>query len=164
MLVYIVGISGVGKSSFGAMLADYIDYQFCDLDDFIVAREAKTITALFEQGEATFRAAEKSALRAISRLDNVVVATGGGIIEDAENIELMRQTGKVIFVERPLAQIMTTLEVANRPLLEGDAERLIALYDKRLPLYQAAADRRFDITQRRPALREIASYLNQVAS
>ncbi len=146
MILYIIGITGVGKTTFGKALAKQLKYNFIDLDDHIVASQKKSIAALFEIGEQHFRSAESVALRSIDDSLNAVVATGGGVVTSDANIDYMRNSGFVIYVKRPIETIIATLDVTTRPLLGGDAERLYQLYEARQTRYQNAAHFTVDIT------------------
>ena len=112
-----------------------------------IARAAgKTIPEIFAQeGEAGFRARETAALeRALAREDGVI-ATGGGIVTRAENIRMMREKGFVVWLCRPLEDMIADVRQDTRPNLAGDkAERMRTLYGRRERLYAAAAHLSFD--------------------
>ena len=90
-------------------------------------------------------------IAALTALDGVVVATGGGAVLDAKNRERLTATGTVVYLEATIdAQLKRTKPSRNRPLLmDGDPratlERLMSI---RRPLYEAIADLRFDTTGR----------------
>ncbi len=146
MIVYLIGITGVGKTTFGKALATRLNYRFIDLDEFIIARQKKSIAALFEIGEQYFRGVESFALRSVGDSLSTVVATGGGVVTSDANIDYMRNSGFVIYVKRPIETIVATLDVTSRPLLAGDAEQLYHLYEARQVRYQSAAHFTVDIT------------------
>src|SRR5271165_7576188 len=78
--IYLTGLLGSGKSTVAPLIAARLGWSWVDLDGEIERRENATIAALFERGEASFRAAETSALAAVSQSEPMVVATGGGVV------------------------------------------------------------------------------------
>ncbi len=152
MIVYIIGITGVGKTTFGKALAERLKYHFIDLDEAITTCQKQSISSLFAADEQLFRAAETEALQSIDVADNSVVATGGGIITRAVNSDYMRDNGFVIYVKRSIEAIVATIDTTSRPLLEGDANKLYQLFDVRQSLYQDAAHFTVDITNLELAL------------
>lgn len=137
--IYLVGFMGTGKSAVGRELAKIKKWQFVDLDDLIEFRERRRITDIFAQeGEPYFRRAETSALREVAKQKNFVVACGGGIVLDQQNIRLMQESGKVICLAASPDAIFKRISTeTHRPLLNvADPEKQIELLLKlRLPFY-----------------------------
>jgi len=95
--VVLIGFMGTGKTSVGRLLAARLGCAFHDLDKKIEAQCGMTIPAMFEQhGEPYFRAREKEAVRDAAGRTNLVIATGGGTVKDAENVALLRQNGILV--------------------------------------------------------------------
>lgn len=144
--VLLIGMMGCGKSTVGRLLAERMRLPLIDLDEEIARAAGKTIPEIFAQeGEAGFRARETAALeRALAREDGVI-ATGGGIVTRAENIRMMREKGVVVWLCRPLEDMIADVRQDTRPNLAGDkAERMRTLYGQRERLYAAAAHLSFD--------------------
>ena len=142
----LIGMMGCGKSTVGRLLAERMRLPLIDLDEEIARAAGKTIPEIFAQeGEAGFRARETAGLeRALARGDGVI-ATGGGIVTRAENIRMMREKGVVVWLCRPLEDMIADVRQDTRPNLAGDkAERMRTLYGQRERLYAAAAHLSFD--------------------
>ncbi len=152
MIIYIIGITGVGKTTFGKALAERLSLKFIDLDGYIVKCQKKSISGLFKIGESHFRRVETEALKSIDTLENCVIATGGGIVTSDANINAMRDNGFVVYVIRPIQTIVAAVDTTSRPLLGGDASKLYQLYETRQTLYQKAAHYTVDITNLELAL------------
>ena len=117
-IIYLVGMPGCGKSTIGAICAKNAGLDFLDLDNYIVECENRTIEEMFEIGEDEFRTAETRALKSLSEKDNLIVATGGGIVTRDKNIEIMKSTGKVIFIDASVSFILDKSSLDGRPLLK----------------------------------------------
>ena len=92
-----MGFMGTGKSVVGKELANKNKRQFIDLDELIELKEKRRICDIFaKDGEPYFRRIEKKILKEVSREKKFIVACGGGIVIDKENIQLMKKTGLII--------------------------------------------------------------------
>lgn len=146
MNLLLIGMPGCGKTAVGKLLAQAMHKPFCDLDTKIEAEQGRSITEIFAAvGEAGFRKLETQALASAADMD-AVIATGGGIVVRDENLPLLRRTGLVVFLDRPLADIMADIRTADRPLLVDGKERLQLLQKQRYDRYLAAADLRIENT------------------
>ncbi|MBQ2985313.1 MAG: shikimate kinase [Clostridia bacterium] len=138
-MIYLIGMMGSGKSELGAAAARILALPFYSTDDMVEQEAGMTITEIFERhGEEYFRDMESEILRKVSRLPFGVVATGGGIVLRQQNRELMRSTGKVLWLHRDIAETAATLDPSGRPLLKGGTDALFSIYEQRLPLYRTA--------------------------
>ena len=135
--IVLIGMPGAGKTTLGRILAQKTGKGFVDTDEEIVKRAGIPIPAIFEKaGEAGFRGLEAAVVRAFSGRNGLVIATGGGTVLREENIRLLKHYGRLVFLDRPLDQLLPS---PDRPL--GDtAEKLARLYAERRPIYRAAAD------------------------
>jgi shikimate kinase len=133
MRIYLIGMPGSGKSSVGKKLANKINYQYIDMDEYIENKLNKKIPLIFsEDGEAYFRLKEKEVLNDFLLLDNVIISTGGGVIKDRSNKDLMN--GKIIFIDVDLSILENRLKNDNtRPLLK--VKTVKELYDERIDNY-----------------------------
>jgi shikimate kinase len=137
--IYLIGMPGCGKSTIGAIVSKNTGFDFVDADEFIVNSEGRTIEQMFEIGEEEFRIAETKALKELSKKNNLMVATGGGIVTREENIDIMKSTGKVIFIDASVSFILENCALDGRPLLK-DKNKIHDLYNKRISIYRKAAD------------------------
>ncbi|MDO4741413.1 MAG: shikimate kinase, partial [Eubacteriales bacterium] len=133
---------------------------FLDLDEAIVRREGRDIPAIFaDVGDAGFRLCETQALISVCGKAPMLIATGGGIVTREENIDIMRRYGLVIFINRPLEEMIANVRQDTRPNLAGDKEeRMRTLFARREALYQKAAHVEFDNScSAEEAVRRLAS-------
>ena len=147
--VILIGFSYTGKSAVARAMAHRLGWKALDTDASIVRKTGRHIPDIFStEGEAEFRKLERAALREACSRSNVVIATGGGIVTDPDNVRLMAQSGVLICLEARPATIYERLKEAQRrnpskkvrPLLAGkdpldNIERLKA---GRQPYYAAA--------------------------
>ena len=142
--VFLVGPMGSGKSAVGRQLARALHLPFHDSDSEIERRTGVDIPFIFDkEGEAGFRQREREAIEALTALEAIVLATGGGAVLLAENRNLLSQRGCVVYLQTSVAQQAERVRHGrNRPLLaDGDpATRLGHLMDARAPLYSEIAD------------------------
>ena len=143
---------GCGKSTLGRRFAEHLNVQFVDMDHYIEERNHKTIPQIFEEeGEAEFRNKERKALEELSEFTNIIIATGGGAPCFFDNINLMNQTGKTIYLNIDPAILADRLlkSKTERPLIKGKSrEELVAFIGetlkKRNEFYKQA---KFQITE-----------------
>ena len=144
--LFLIGMMGCGKSTMAAQLSRLTGAPRLDLDEEIERREGRTIPSIFAaDGDAGFRLCETAALRAVCAGVPHIVATGGGIVTRAENIALMRETGLVVWLNRPLEDMIRDVRQDTRPNLAGDKEeRMRTLFAAREALYRQVAHIEFD--------------------
>ncbi len=144
--IYLIGFSYTGKSTVARQVSVNLHIDFADTDELIESRAGKTIPEIFAtEGESVFRELESEVLREVSRWPNMVVATGGGIVLDPENREVMQRTGAVISLEAQPSTILARMQAddddaTERPLLaSGDPlGRIAALKSSRQAVYAIA--------------------------
>jgi shikimate kinase len=103
-LIFLMGMPGSGKSTFGKKLAAKLDYLFLDLDEYIENKTQKTVSELFsEKGEPFFRELETLYLtEIIGQKNKLVLSLGGGTPCYNNNIELIKQSGTSIYLDAPV--------------------------------------------------------------
>jgi len=148
--IYLVGFMGTGKTAVGQALAKKKKLQFVDLDDLIELREKRTISDIFAQdSEPYFRKVEKRVLKEVSREKKFVVACGGGIVLDKDNIKTMKKTGIIIcLAASPQIILRRTSAYRHRPLLNvSNPRKQIELLLKLRSPYYAQADKTIDTSK-----------------
>lgn len=144
---------GAGKSAVGRYLAKTMHLNFVDSDDEIEARTGVDIPFIFEkEGEAGFRQREAVVIDDLSKMDAIVLATGGGAILDEANRSNLGGRGYVVYLLTSVdQQAARTKKGRERPLLDNDDPRsaLEALLKIRDPLYREIADLIVDTDGRR---------------
>lgn len=138
--IILVGMPGCGKTSFGRDIAKELDVKLYDTDEYLEERQEKSIPDIFQsEGEDAFRKYETESLKEILHKRPAVISTGGGIVKLQENREIMKKSGTVIFVDRPIEHIFSDVDTESRPLLAQNKERLYSLYEERYDLYRDCA-------------------------
>lgn len=148
--IVLIGFMGCGKTSVGRKLSIVLKREFIDTDDFIEKKEGMTINQIFAlKGESYFRDLEKELCRRYSRPGSKIIATGGGIIKNQNNIDNLKKGGKIFYLKSTPAQIAVNLKYDNsRPLLRGGnkEEKIAQLLEERRPLYESCADFTIDVS------------------
>jgi 3-dehydroquinate synthase len=121
MKIVLTGFMGTGKTSVGEELGRSLGYPFIDTDVLIEEQQGKPISIIFkEKGEEYFRKIERAVVEDVSRMSNVVIATGGGVIKDKRNVENLGRRGIIIWLKADPEIILkrVMLEGGKRPLLD----------------------------------------------
>lgn len=135
---------GSGKTFIGRQLAERLGLRFVDLDGHVEQLAGKSISQIFAvDGETAFRELEQSALRQISTLEKIIIATGGGTPCFFENMDLINQNGFSIYLETPVSILAERLKkgIEKRPLLhqaENLEKEIESLLSKRKAVYERA--------------------------
>lgn len=135
--IVLIGMPSAGKTTIGKMLEEKLGKEFFDLDDMIIAKAGKSIPEIFqESGEAGFRAIETEVAIEASKMNNKIIATGGGVVKHKVNMDFLRLNGITIFIDRDIDKLMSS--DPNRPL-SSSKQALQQMYKERYPLYQKYA-------------------------
>ncbi len=142
MNIILVGFMGTGKTAVAQALARKLKMKYVDLDDVIETDAGRSINKIFaESGEDHFRYLEKEAARKVSSLDQQVVATGGGVVLDKQNMKNLSKHGIVVCLTATPAVIYSRVKgQRHRPLLKVDKPReaIKRLLESRHPYYAKA--------------------------
>jgi shikimate kinase len=142
--IFLIGPMGSGKTAVGRHLARLFRFTFYDSDADIEAKTGVDISFIFEkEGEAGFRVREKESIERLTRLDSIVLATGGGAVIEGDNRRVLAERGVVVYLETSIdQQLERTRHARHRPLLNGTdpEQKLEELMRHRAILYAEIAD------------------------
>jgi shikimate kinase len=142
--IFLIGPMGSGKTAVGRHLARLFHFTFHDSDADIEAKTGVDISYIFEkEGEAGFRLRERESIERLTRLESIVLATGGGAVIDAENRRVLTERGVVVYLQTSIdQQIERTRHARHRPLLNDTdpEEKLKELMLRRAALYAEIAN------------------------
>ena len=131
---------GSGKTAVGRLVSKKLNVKFIDMDEFIAQKENKTITDMFAISEEYFRNVETECARELSKENFAVIAAGGGIVKRKKNINYLKQSSIMIFLNRPLKNIISDIDIKRRPLLKNNINAVYKLYNERIHLYKEYCD------------------------
>jgi len=148
MKIVLIGYRCTGKTTAGKRIAERLGLPFYDTDELIQGQSGKSVRGIVEEeGWAAFRAVEKKIVKQLPTLGDGVIAAGGGAIMDAENREVLHDTGFCVWLtadERTVVERMQNDQVsaAQRPPLSDDGleRETAAILEVRRPIYQEVAD------------------------
>lgn len=140
--IFLIGMQGCGKSSLGKRVARETGIPFADTDTLVAQSAGGTVNDFFERyGEATFRLAETNALALLTRAKPMIISTGGGTVMNPVNRHIMRSWGRIVWINRPLEEILTDIKLDRRPTLrDGGLAEVERIYHERMPVYRDLAD------------------------
>ncbi len=141
--IVLCGFMGCGKTTIGKLLAKNTGWPFIDMDHYIEQNAHMSISEIFAKyGEAYFRDLEHAAVKQLAKKNGCIISAGGGTLVYERNVQLLRQTCRIVLLDVPLPVIRYRLRNdTKRPLLQRpDKDRAMQkLYCQRMPLYRAAA-------------------------
>ena len=142
--IVLCGFMGCGKSTVGKNVARKSGKKYVDMDHYIEEKAGMRVSEIFEKyGEQGFRDMEHEACIELSKEKNLIIASGGGALTFERNVEVFKKSETVVLLDVDLETIKyRLLNDKKRPLLQrpDKDEAMKELYEKRLPLYRAAAD------------------------
>lgn len=159
MNLILIGYRGTGKSTVARRLALRLGWDWVDSDVEIELQAGKSIAAIFaEDGEAAFRDLETAVIGELGRRNRHVLGTGGGAVLREENREILRESGKIVWLQATAETIAARIETdtttsARRPNLtnQGGLPEIRELLAARAPIYRGCADLAVDTEEKEPA-------------
>ncbi len=134
--IVLIGMPGCGKTTIGRKAAKALGKSFIDTDEEIVRETGMKIPEIFEKcGEKGFREIEADIVKKVSARQSAVIATGGGAVLNQRNVQLLKENGFIIFIDRPVDELVTT---DDRPL-SSNRDMLYRRYRERYGLYNTSA-------------------------
>ncbi len=155
MNIVLIGYRGTGKSAVGKLVAESLRMKCISMDARIVERAGMSIPEIVEKhGWTTFRDMESEVARELAKVDNIVIDSGGGVIERPENIDILRANSRMIWLKASVATIVSRIQGdTERPSLTGGksfTEEVTEVLERRLPKYRDAAQYDIDTDQLTP--------------
>jgi shikimate kinase len=165
MNIVLIGYRGTGKSVIGKIVAEALHMKCIAMDARIVEKAGMSIPEIVEkQGWTAFRDMESEVARELAQLDNIIIDSGGGVIEREENIDALRANARIIWLRASVATIVSRIKGdTGRPSLTGGksfTEEVTEVLERRTPKYQAAAHRVIDTDQLSP--KQVASRIIEI--
>ncbi len=158
MKIFLIGYRCTGKTTAGQILANTVGFDFIDLDQAIERQSKLNITQIIAKyGWDRFRGLENQALFNLKKNTNLVVATGGGIITNPDNLKLIKNSGFSIWLDADIKTILHRLKndintLSSRPSLTGKDffKETQELVTQRKPLYEKCAHMKIDTKDKTP--------------
>ena len=154
MNIVLIGMRGSGKTVVGKLLAERLGKQFIEMDELIVQRAGLSIPEIVERyGWGKFRDVEEEITCEVAKLDNVVNATGGGVVTREKNIQELKKKGKLVWLKVSLDTLLKRIGGdPSRPSLTGRSQRedMEVVLAERSPIYEGAADVIIDTEDKTP--------------
>jgi shikimate kinase len=157
MLIFLIGPRGAGKTTVASLLAGKLGWQWVDADEALERRFGQSISDIFTaEGEAGFRHKEALVLEDLCRLDEHVIAAGGGVVLRPENRACLKSAGRVVGLTAGAQCLWNRLQAdpasaTQRPaLMSGGIQEVIDVLQAREPLYAACAEFSLDTTHQSP--------------
>ena len=152
--IFLIGPMGVGKTTIGRVLAKMMNLRFFDSDQEIELSSGANIPWIFDvEGESGFRERESRMISQLCQRRDIVLATGGGVILEKRNREVLCSNGTVVYLTAPIEKLVDrTKQDKNRPLLQTNnpKQKLIELFEARNPLYEDVSDVVIDTQGKKP--------------
>jgi len=156
--IILTGFRATGKTTVGLLLARELDLPFLDMDRELTERYGPIAELVARHGWPYFRLKEEELLQELVPRTGLVIATGGGAITHTEVWRRLRDTGLVVWLSAPAAEIRKRLGVdaataSQRPTLTGgDVQQEVEeLLRQREPLYREGSHLRLDTSEADPA-------------
>ncbi len=139
--IILIGMPGCGKTSMGKKLATVLGKDFFDSDAVFEQTKNMKISDFFSSfGEDVFRDEETKIVSELCEKNDTIISTGGGIVERCENKNILKQSGIVVFINRPIDLIASDIDSSTRPLLKDGKDKLFELYQRRIEKYKDFCD------------------------
>ena len=130
--IVLIGMPTCGKTTISKVLADKLNKEVVDTDTLVEQEMGTTIKEYLKtHDETSFRDIETKVINNVSKLNNLIISTGGGVIKRKNNMEYLKANGVIVFIDRPLE----LLQVSDTRPLSSNQSDLEKLYHERYDLY-----------------------------
>lgn len=142
--IVLIGMPGCGKTTIGRLLSKSLQMDFIDCDEYLERTNKCSIEEMFKKGEDYFRQKEIEAVLKLSEEGPYIIATGGGVIKYKKNMDALKSSGIIIFIDRDIRNIKADIDREIRPLLKQDPNMLYRLFEERYQKYFEYCDVRIE--------------------
>ena len=141
MKIVLIGFMGAGKTTVGRLLAKKLPIEYVDMDDLLLEKSGQSsINDIFDKdGELVFRELEIAVAKELQHRQNIVLATGGGVVMNKIILDYLGHDGVIVFLKTSYEESDKRADKSTRPLFK-DAAKAKELYNFRLPLYERYAE------------------------
>jgi shikimate kinase len=155
MNIVLIGYRGTGKSAVGKLVSERLQMKCIAMDSKIVEKAGMSIPDIVENhGWTAFRDMESEVTRELAELDDIIIDTGGGVIERSENIDVLQANSCIIWLKASVGAIVSRIQGGTeRPSLTGEksfTEEVAEVLERRTPRYRNAAQYEIDTEQLTP--------------
>lgn len=158
MNIVLIGYRCSGKTTVGKLLARELKRELLDTDRLIEGKTGLPINLYVSQkGWGDFRALEKEVISHVASRDDLVIATGGGVVIDPENVKNLKWNGWVVWLKAGVPVIRERMKKAHksgelRPTLSGvdPLKEIDRILHERMPVYESTSDYRVDTDRKNP--------------
>jgi shikimate kinase len=155
MNIVLIGYRGTGKSVVGKLVSERLHMKCIAMDSRIVEKAGMSIPDIVKNhGWTTFRDMESEVARELAELDDIIIDTGGGVIERPENIDVLQANSCIIWLKASVGAIVSRIQGGTeRPSLTGEksfTEEVAEVLERRTPKYRSAAQYEIDTEQLTP--------------
>lgn len=165
MNIVLIGYRCCGKTSVGELLSEKLEREFVDTDELIIEKAGCSIDEIVSNhGWDYFRKLETEVVKDVTSSDNLVIAPGGGVVMNEENVANLKRNGFIVWLYADTAIIKNRLledgmSKENRPSLTGDgsSDEIKKVLEQRKPLYKRASDISVDTSQ--SSINEVADMI-----
>ena len=148
--IYLIGMMGSGKSTIGPLLSKKMNIDYMDMDNELEKLMDMSLPMIFsEYGEERFRMIESAFFREISKVGQLIYATGGGIVLHDLNKKIIKETGVAVFLDCSIDKLIDRIkhDKKNRPLVADNIkEQMRTIYNERYELYEECSKYTIDTT------------------
>ena len=143
MNIVLIGFRGTGKSTVGKILSKETGWKFISSDDEIENNYGKISNLVSDKGWEYFRRLEEDVIGNITKEDKTIIATGGGVVMNSNNVQNLKKNGKFILLTASKENIINRIKNSDRPRLTTGTcieEEVDKILNERMPVYLSIAD------------------------
>lgn len=157
--IFLTGPKHSGKTTAGKILALISCSEFIDTDELITKKTGKSPRQLFDESPDRLKSAEAQAVSELSahsaKCRRLIIATGGGIIDNPEAVKLLKEMGTIVYLNVSVGtawqRIVKSGELPAFLQTENPQETHRILHERRAAAYLQLADFTVEAEGKTPA-------------